>query len=473
MTAKHRPGFLEDLCTYPLLSALVERRTRRVPRGASLDAGALSHCSNNPPSPLTRLEEAVLICSLGVTGITTHDGPLNKQGGGQELGTPFMNIVARTGSSADNCQATSFFMINDEGIWLLKYPRGRVALSLLKELPPRWTDWHEQEWLHAADQVKVRISDRRLDFPREYPYYLGWNAQLSNLPGTTIFLPVVDCTRQYINALLILLSEPDGRRPLLVDDWRKFRPKGAIERLAWLGGLLGISPKIPYQPIGGLKWIRNGFVCKDNVGPLGFGRTLRTDYEAFLFMQNLLLVGEALGLGGWVHSSVFPPYLWQQDPTKQWHGLGFRMVEPKPVRPTPPVPASQPNPVGIDSILESCCPPYVKTMDEAVERVLEDKFGSQGAYGDVDVFARSYKSRGSAEEFLHKARRFSNQAVEYTKEICNYIIGTYGRFPAHVDAFYTPGIWIQFSHLEMEYYEKFYDPAQFQRQAKHHALWHS
>ncbi|HZZ26371.1 MAG TPA: hypothetical protein VFE46_00085, partial [Pirellulales bacterium] len=268
-------------------------------------------------------------------------------------------------------------------------------------------------------------------------------------------------------------SEPDGRRPLLVDDWRKFRPKGAIERLAWLGGLLGISPKIPYQPIGGLKWIRNGFVCKDNVGPLGFGRTLRTDYEAFLFMQNLLLVGEALGLGGWVHSSVFPPYLWQQDPTKQWHGLGFRMVEPKPVRPTPPVPASQPNPVGIDSILESCCPPYVKTMDEAVERVLEDKFGSQGAYGDVDVFARSYKSRGSAEEFLHKARRFSNQAVEYTKEICNYIIGTYGRFPAHVDAFYTPGIWIQFSHLEMEYYEKFYDPAQFQRQAKHHALWHS
>ena len=185
--AESRQTFLADVCHYPLMSALVERRTRRVPRGASLDAGALSHKSTNAPAPLSKLEEAVLICALGVTGVTTHDGPLIKPGGGQELGTPFLNIVARTGSSADNCQATSFFMINDEGIWLLKYPQGRAALAATKDLPPRWADWQEQEWIHAADQVKVRVSDRRMDFPRNYPYYLGWNAQLSNLPGTTIF----------------------------------------------------------------------------------------------------------------------------------------------------------------------------------------------------------------------------------------------------------------------------------------------
>lgn len=468
----HSHSFLDELCRYPLMSALVERRTRRVARGASLDAGALSHQSSNAPAPLSKIEEAVLICSLGVTGVTTHDGPLTKPDGGRELGTPFLNIVARTGSSADNCQATSFFMINDEGIWLLKYPRGRAALEALKDLPPRWADWKEQEWIHAADKVKVPISDRRLDFPREYPYYLGWNKQLSNLPGTTIFFPVVDCTRQYINALLILLAEPDGQRPLLVDDWRKFRPKGLVEIAVWLGGLIGLSEQIPYQPIGGLKWIRNGFVNKDNVGPLGFGNTLRTDYEAFLYMQNLLLVGEALGIGGWVHSSIFPPYIWYQDPAKGWHGFGFRMLEPKKVRPTPPVPASQPNPVGIDCVLEGCCPPYVRSMDDAVDRVLAEKFGSQGAYGDVDVFARPYKSRASAEEFLRNARPFSRETIQYTKEICNYIYDTYGRFPAHVDAFYTPGIWLQFSHLEMEYYEKFYDPAQYRRQSRHDALWH-
>ena len=216
-TADQHHGCLADLCQYPLMSALVERRTRRVARGTSLESGPLSHRSSNAPAPLSKLEEAVLICSLGVTGVTTHDGPLNKPGGGHELGTPFLNIVARTGSSADNCQATSFFLINDEGIWLLKYPQGRAALSILKDLSPNWADWKEQEWIQAADQVKVRISERRMEFPREYPYYLGWNAQLSNVPGSTIFFPVVDCTRQYINALLILLAEPDGKRPLFVE----------------------------------------------------------------------------------------------------------------------------------------------------------------------------------------------------------------------------------------------------------------
>ena len=38
------------------------------------------------------------------------------------------------------------------------------------------------------------------------------------------FLPVVDNTRQYINVLLILLSEPHGKVPLFIDDWQPFRP---------------------------------------------------------------------------------------------------------------------------------------------------------------------------------------------------------------------------------------------------------
>ena len=54
----------------------------------------------------------------------------------------------------------------------------------------------------------MKIQSGRIDFPREFPYYIGWNKQISNVPGSTIFLPVVDCTRQYINSLLILLSEP-------------------------------------------------------------------------------------------------------------------------------------------------------------------------------------------------------------------------------------------------------------------------
>ena len=50
---------LKDLFAYPFMSALTERRTRRMPRGVSIDAGPLSWESKNPPAPLTKLEEAM------------------------------------------------------------------------------------------------------------------------------------------------------------------------------------------------------------------------------------------------------------------------------------------------------------------------------------------------------------------------------------------------------------------------------
>ncbi|AFY47551.1 hypothetical protein Nos7524_1679 [Nostoc sp. PCC 7524] len=468
---KQHPG-LKELFNYPLMSAIAERRTRRLARGASISAGELSYTSPNQPEPLSPLEEAILVVSTGMTGITTHDGPLDKPEGGKELGTPFLNIIARSGSSADNCQATSFFMINDEGIWLIRRLKGREALAALGDLPPRWQDWSEEHWLKAAAAVKHRISDRRLDFPRDYPYYLGWNKQISNLPGTTLFFPVVDCTWQYINVLLILLSEPEGQKPLFIDDWQKFRPRTWADWKAWIGMHLGISPKIPYQPIGGIDRAQGGFVNPNNTVPLGLAHVMRTDHECFFLLQNLMLIGQAMGLGGWVHGAVFQPYILERNPAKEWYGLGFRMEPPTPKNNIwAPPPATQPNPVGIDGVLEGLCPPYVKSMDEAVDRVLEAKYGNQGAYGDKEVFARSYQNQSSAEAFLRKAEPHSKETIQYTKDICNYIYETYGRFPAHIDAFFVPGIWLQFSNLELEYYQKYYDPALFSRQAQHDELW--
>ncbi len=471
--ASHNP--LKELFEYPFMSCLTERRTRRVARGTSINAGPLSYTSPNQPYPLSKVEEAVLILATGVTGISTHDGPLVRPDGIQELATPFLNVIARAASSADNCQATSFFMINDEGIFLIKQPKGRDAIPSVKDLPPKWSDWSEADWIAAADAVKVQVSSHRLDFPRDYPYYLGWNAQMSNRPGTTMFLPVVDCTWQYINAILILASEPDGRRPLFIDDFRSFHPKGFVELMAWLGSKFKLSADIPYQPVAGpgLKWIRNKFLNRDNAAPLGFGRALRTDYECFFAMQNLMLVGQALGIGGWIHGSVFPPYIYQTDPSKGWYGLGFRMLEPKKLSPMPPVPASQPNPVGIDGVLEGLCPPYVKSMDEAVDRVVESKYGPRGNYGDQNVFSLPYRNPKNAEDYVREGTKYTPDCIAYAKDICNYIWDTYGRFPAHVDTYYSCGMWLQFSHLEIEYYDQFFDARLYERQAQHDAMWHS
>jgi hypothetical protein len=474
-TAARNPG-LDALFQYPLMSAMFDRRTRRIARGTSVLANGLSHTSTNAPAPLSALEEAVLIVSTGLTGSVQHDGPLDIPTGGRELGTPFVNALGRSASSPDNSQATTFFMINDEGIFLLKKLEGQEALQLLGGLPPDKADWADTDWLAAAQAVKVKLYDQRLEFPRQFPYYLGWNKQISNLPGTTIFLPVVDCTRGYINIILNLLTEPDGQRPLFVDDWMTFKPADVVEAVEWAGvelGFAGSNKKVPYEVIGGLARAQDKFVNPNIVLPLGLASTMRVNYEAFFHLQNLMLVGQAVGLGGWVHASVAPPYILERDPSKQLLGLGFRMLTGKswPDTGWPPVPASQPNPVGIDGVLQGLCPPYVTSMADAVDQLLAEKYGAGGIYGDLNVFKRPYLSETMAQDYLQNASHYSDKAVAYAKEICGYIFDTYGRFPAHCDAFHVPGIWLQFSHLELEYYEKYYNANQFARQSQHASMW--
>jgi hypothetical protein len=454
------------------MSAIRERRTRRVARGVSVSAFGLSHESPNAPAPLSPLEEAILIVSTGLTGIMMHDGPLARADGQKELGTPMLKVLGRAASSPDNAQGTHFFMINDEAIWLIRKLDKAEAMKLLSQLPVNWDEWSERDWLDAAALVKKKVYDGRIKFPREFPYYHVWNKGLSNVPGTTIMMPIVDCTRGMINIMLNVLSEPDGERALIVDDWQKFRPSGFTEFGAWMASGLGFVQKIPYQIPGGIEWARNGYLNPEIVLPLGLAHAWRMDYESFLHMQNLLLIGQGMGLNGWMHATIFPPYIYERDEEKGHLGLGFRMHTPeKKWSIWPPVPASQPNPVGIDGVLQGLCPPYVNSMDEVVDQVLDEKYGNQGTYRDTEVFARSYRDSRFAEEFLREAKPYPEKSIEYIRTVVRYIFDTYGRYPAHVDAFYLPGVWLQFSHIETEYYERFYDPALYRRQAGHDDVW--
>jgi hypothetical protein len=40
-----------------------------------------------------------------------------------------------------------------------------------------------------------------------------------------------------------------------------------------------------------------------------------------------------------------------------------------------------------------------------------------------------------------------------------------------VNAFHLPGIWLQFSHLELEFYDKYFNADLYHRQAAHHDIW--
>jgi hypothetical protein len=440
----HSEGF-EYAMSYPLVRAIFHRRSRRICKGIQqVNAGEHSYQSREKPQPLTPLEEAMLIAVVGVTGMNLPDRPFQDNGQPPQpiLGTPNLSFTGRAAGSTDNSQPTSFFLINDSGTYFLR----RLKPEEVKpEAPPT-----PEEMIRRAELAKVRVRDERLDFPRNFPYYLDSNRLLSNIEGSTILLPIVDMTRQYINALMYVLTEPAGYRPALVDD-RNF-----------------------YLPAGVRKWIRSGFLNKDLKISLGALGTMRTQIEAELLLQNLMLTLQVMGLGGWIHAAIGPPYLLGHPYfAKETKGLAFRHVIPRAFFPLEllrwgsVLPILRANPVGLDGVIETMCPPYYKDMSAAVDAVIAEK---RALYGDRAFFGKAFKTRGDL--FCGEVPFYEPEVIECTKDICNYIYNTHGRFPAHVDAIYVPGIWIQAHHLDLAYYDQLFQDGYTETQARHQERWH-
>jgi len=456
----HNEG-LQATLRYPLFSAIFNRRSRRISKGvSSISAGNLSYTSTQEPHPLSPLEEALLIAATGITGITMPDYPFRSPEGETLLGAPLLEIFGRTASSVDNAQATHFFLINDAGTYLLKRPENPDPNYFKGELTP-------DKLIAYAELCKVKVLDKRLDFPREFPFYLDPNRFLSNLPGSTILLPIVDITQQYINGLMYLLSHPDGSRPMIIDDWRLFRPAGV------------------------LKWILKGFLNR-KLPPIalsGLG-TFRIDIEAHLITQNILLTIQAMGLGGWIHASILPDAIVGSDFIARYaqkvgvkeedaRGLGFRFTKPgffQYLRRLPhlfsPYASIAGTPVGIDGLLEGFCPPYYKNMSEAVDAVIERKFKQPGGHFTDPKYYDKVLKPGLAGPYLKELPHYSSETIACVKDICNYIYKTYKRFPAHAPAMYVPGVWVQAHHLDLEYYDKFYKGGYSDTHANHDRLWH-
>ena len=110
-------------------------------------------------------------------------------------------------------------------------------------------------------------------------------------------------------------------------------------------------------------------------------------------------------------------------------------------------------------------------MARAVDAVLAHKYGPGGLYSTPRGFATAFRP-GLAQTFIDEVTHYDPDVVACTKDICTYIYETYGRFPAHVDAFHVPGIWVQAHHLALDYYDSLYVHGYSETQARHDALWH-
>ena len=424
---------------YPLWDAIFGRRSRRVAAGSAFRSGTLSFQSKLDPQPLSRLEEAYLIAATGVTGLPYWDNPYETAGGKPLLGTPCVEGSGRAAGSPDNAQSTVFFMWNDEGTYMLKRPDDPGPQLNVRTMPA-------DDLIAHAERCKVKIKDGRLEFPRDFPAYAGGNKYVSNVPGSTMFMPVTEVTRQYINGLFYVLAQEPGRRPVFLDDFNN-----------WL-------------PCGCERWVKSKFLNKEIPIPLTFYAKGRTEYEAMLLLQNLALVAQSMGLGGWIHAAFENTILLGGYPNIG-PGLGFRFERPKKRLIPRPYPASAPNPVGLDGVLQSYAPPYYKDTDAAIDAILAEKYGPSGLYSKAGTAAPSMKPEFEA-AFIRESPHVEPEIVEVVRAICRYIWKTYKRFPAHCHAIDSAGIWMQCHHIDPEFYDRFFREAYSPTQAAHAAAWH-
>jgi hypothetical protein len=451
---------------------------------SEVKAGDLTYRSSQTSQPLSELEEAILISVISRTGYVLPDRPFQDANGKDILGTPNILMSRRAAGSADNAQNTHFFMLNNEGTFYLK------------PLPPQERyEFNEAKLLDMARQSKVKIGPR-LNFDRKFPFYLDSNRFLSNLKDSTVFVPVVDMSAQYLNGLMYILTQEDGNRPLIVDDLNGFQPAGIPEKY-YTGSRPFLNPQLEI--------------------PLAVLGTFRAEIESSLLLQNLMLTLQAMGLGGWIHASYEGPFLLDhpkfQIPDQgiiagllgrvplnertEKQGLGFRYEIPGHGHLTfkeflkSRVLASLPqdvavqsdllqnpekfrayyleklkpyeealrraHPIGLDSIIESYTPYYKGNMEGAVESLLQIKYGQNGTYSDLNVLQRIFKRPDQAQKFKQQVPHYEPEVVEIVKSVASYVYKTHGRIPAHFDAIRVPGIWLQAHKLDLQYYDQFFE----------------
>jgi hypothetical protein len=183
--------------------------------------------------------------------------------------------------------------------------------------------------------------------------------------------------------------------------------------------------------------------------------------EQGMLLQNLGLMAEALGLGGFPNFANHE-YGWFEAlgfrmghmPASRYTGAGWLpRLAMKLLRRDPLIPY----PIGLEregeTLLKPFCPPHFASMSDAVKAVVELKFGPKGAFGTAGPGSAWAKPSEVAE----KIPRVSDAAVAATIAYCEYLWHRYGRFPASLPPYRTV-LGFQACHLDAEFYDQFYRP---------------
>jgi len=429
---------LDEAAQFPALEAVFSRRARRFPLGGTL-TGPLDYTSPHNPVPLSADEEAVLVAAAsGVTGVVREEWSFLDAEGNTTGGDKLATFTGRTYPSPLANHSTEVFWTNDDGTFVVPQRDSR---------PHSYVQNQEAPEQRALLGQAVQLTEGRLDIPRARPNLFAFNRQNINLPGTTLFIPIADLTRQCISALLLYFDRPHGY--YLVDE------------------RLGAEPLRPF--------VESGLL--DDTHPVDladFERWQMVDangVESGLVVANLMTATQALGLGG--HPFNGGKGRVTMGGTPQWHaiggegqagGLGFRFHR---VPDGAPVGAGEDIPVGLDGVFEGAVPPYHDTIEDAVDFVVDLRWGDQG------TFTSGVTTPWKDPAVVTRIPRPSEEAIAAVKTWVRYVWDAYGRFPATIDPFLTT-VWYQAHHLDIDFYDHYYPSEAVPAHIRDHlARWHA
>ena len=424
-----------------LISLLLSRRSRRFGRGTRLNGGPLAYESQQETRPLSLDDEAAL--AFAACGITNYVlGELPYQTGDTSdagSGNILVNLIGRTIASGDAVHSSIVFVINDDGAWMLKRPQDFPRT----EIPALIQSAHEHEFTKLYEKSRVRVSDQRLDVPRHLPFVPPFNKWSANVAGSTYFLPVSELTALYINMLLTAFD--DEHAYFVMDERNNYQAAGIGKFAKSKGGHLHDDPH------------------DNRFGTIGAVETWLCEFTAWeqgAMMQNLALMVEALGLGGFPHFAAYP-YIWPQT-------LGFRMAN-IPLAKTIGAnvfiklgmrllnkDVSMPTPLGLEVggevLIKPYCPPYYPNMQEAVLAFVDYKFGEGHGTLRNGGEHSAWRDAATVQKGIPHP---SDRAIAATIAYADYVYQRYGRFPAISGPARTL-LAYQAHHLDEDFYPKFY-----------------
>jgi hypothetical protein len=292
-------------------------------------------------------------------------------------------------------------------------------------------------------RTRIQLSSHRTAPPLDPGHNFSINRWSLYAPGTTYFLPIIETTALTINALLELFGEDMG--VFLRDERAWFRPAGVGRFARSKGGHLHDEPRD----------LRSATIQMMETSLL---ESMATEHG--MVLQNLALMTEALGLGGFPNFARHE-YSW-------FKAAGFRM-ESMPASGYAGAPRFLATlarwlgkdpvveyPVGLEqnsrTLLKPFCPPYYKSMEDAVRALVQTKFGDDGTY-------RGGTQQGGWRDPAACAAKIpasSPAAVQATIAYCDYIFRRYRRFPAYTAPFRTV-IGFQVCRVDVDFYDRFYE----------------